>query len=141
MKSLLVGVTTVAICASALTAFAADGTSTKSDWIEVSSTDTHTFSVRKGSFEVTRTKGGSDIAVVLGQATNRKSKSIEYRQWYVSKDDCLSGLGKLVMLDTKGTYVSEVDFVAKGDSAASGIADAICSIYLDELKKQQDKGI
>lgn len=141
MKSLLSRVITVVICTSALTAHAADGTSTESDWVEVSSTDTDTFSVRKGSFKVTKTKGGSDIAVVLGQATNRKSKSIEYRQWYVSKDDCLSGLGKLVILDTKGTYVGEVDFVAKGDSAASGIADTICRIYLADLKEQQDKGI
>ena len=141
MKVLLSGFIVLAASTFTLTALAADGVSPKSDWVEVASTDTHTFSVRKGSFEVTETKGGADIAVVLGQATNKKNKSIEYRQWYVSKDDCVSGLGKLVMLDTKGAYVSEVDFVAKGDSAASGIADTICRIYLDELKKQQDKGI
>lgn len=112
-----------------------------SDWVQVSETDTHIFKIRKGSFDIKKTKGGTPIAVVLGQLTNTQSKSIAYNQWYVSKTDCEAGFGKLVMLDTKGNYTNETDFVSSGDSVASGIADIICGIYGEVLKTQKSKGI
>ena len=55
--------------------------------------------------------------------------------------DCLSGQGKLVRLQMDGSYDNEFDYVAKGESVASGIADTICFIYKSALDEQQSKSI
>ncbi len=99
------------------------------------------YSIRKGSFEITKTKAGTPIAVVIVQDTEKKTQNITYNQTYVTKSDCLNGLGKIVSLDTSGQYLYENDFVSDGNSIASSIASLICGIYNDELKKQSDKSI
>jgi hypothetical protein len=116
-------------------------TPTDSAWVQVGYTDENVFSIRKGSFEITQTKAGTPIAVVTVQSTEKKTQSITYRREYVTKDDCLSGLGKLVILDTNGQYMGQNDFVSDGDSIASTIATLICRIYKEELEKQSDKSI
>jgi hypothetical protein len=112
-----------------------------SAWVQVGDTGEYVFSIRKGSFEINQTKAGTQIAVVTVQSTEKKTKTITYRQEYVSKDDCLSGLGELVILDTSGQYLGQNDFVSDGDSVASTIATLICNIYKEELEKQSGKSI
>ncbi|WP_156804268.1 hypothetical protein [Rhodanobacter fulvus] len=143
MKIVIFGFVLAAMSFSAVSATPTSASNASSDsaWVEVSSTDTQTYSVRKGSFEITQTKAGAPIAVVLGQSTGVNTKAVVYRKWYVSKDDCVGGLGKLVILSINGDYAGEIDFVSKGESAASNIADTICSVYLEEIKKQQSKGM
>lgn len=114
-----------------------------SQWVLVAqnSDSTDIFSVKKGSFEFTKTKGGTTIAVVLGQLEDKKKKSVSYYKWYVTTDDCANGIGKLVMLKINGDFDFETDYVSGGKSIGSSIADTICGIYLDAIKTEKDKGV
>ena len=117
--------------------------SEKSEWIFItsSSDDTHTYSGKRGSFEITTTKGGISVAMLLGQIENKSDKSVTFNKWYVSTSDCESGIGKLVALKVDGDYDFEADYVSKGKSIASYIADTICSVYRSDLKTKQEKGV
>lgn len=145
MKTILISLTATilsfASCASAFESKPKQSTPTDSVWVQVASTDDDVYSIRKGSFEITNTKAGTPIAVVVVQNTEIKTGNVSYRQKYVAKSDCLNGLGKIVSLDTSGQYLYENDFVSGGTSIASSVASLICSIYNDELKKQSDKSI
>ena len=110
-------------------------------WIMISDTDSHTYSGKRGSFEISKTKGGTPIGVIRGQKYDKRAKTYTYEQWYISQSDCLNEMGKLVILDSSGVFKFETDFVADGMSAASGIGDLICSLYKQTLEEQRSKGI
>jgi hypothetical protein len=114
-----------------------------SEWVHItkSSDDTKFYSGKKGSYELTSTKGGTPIALILGQTEDKKAKSVSYGKWYVTAGDCEAGVGKLVILKVSGDYEMEADYVSKGNSIASGIGDFICSVYFYNKKEQQDKGV
>lgn len=145
MKTILIAVTVTVLSlagfASASPSEPKQSTPEDSAWVRAASTDKYVYSIRKGSFEITKTKAGTPIAVVVLQAIDINTQNIKYYQNYVTKGDCLNGLGKLVALDTNGQYMYENDFVFDGDSVASSIASIICSIYKNELKEQSDKSI
>lgn len=117
--------------------------SDNSDWVAIvsSSDNSMLYSGKKGSFELTSTKGEIPIAVLLGQTENKKNKSITYNKWYVSTSDCERGLGKIVFLKISGDFDFEVDYVSKGDSVGSSIADAICTVYKSVVEANDAKGI
>lgn len=114
-----------------------------SPWIFIAtnSQKTDTYSAKKGSFEITKTKSGTEIALVLGQIEDKKNNITGYKKWYVSTSDCKNGMGKLVVLKVNGDYDFESDFVADGNNIASGIADFICSVYRFDKNQKQGKGI
>lgn len=114
-----------------------------SQWIYLlkNSENTETYSAKKGSFEITSTKSGTEIALILGQIQNHKTNKFNYKKWYVAISDCERGMGKIVVLKVNGDYDFESDFVADGNNIASGIADAICSIYKFDKKQKQGKGV
>lgn len=114
-----------------------------SPWVHITNTNDNSdyFSAKRGSYEVVTTKQGTEVAMVLGQVEHKKKGTVEYVKWYVSTADCVSGIGKLVILKIGGDYISEADYVAKGENVASGIGDIICSIYLSDLEKKNGKGI
>lgn len=129
----------------ALTASAAapSPSANNSEWILITqnSDDSRFYSGKRGSFEITTTKAGESVAMILGQTEDKKDKSVSYGKWYVSVKDCNAGLGKLVILKISGEFDFEADFVAKGNNIASGIADVICGIYEADRKAKQDKGV
>jgi hypothetical protein len=133
---------TVAI---ASTAKAAPPSSTAkgSEWIPIAqnSDDSGFFSGKRGSFEMTTTKAGESVAMLLGQFENKKNKSVSYSKWYVSAADCDAGLGKFVVLKINGDFDFERDFVAKGNNIASVVADFICALYEADRKVKQGKGV
>jgi hypothetical protein len=145
MKTILKAVTVILLsyagCACASPSEPKQSPPEDSEWVRVASTDDYLYAIRKGSFEITKTKAGIPIAVVVLQMTEIKPQTISYLKNYVTKDDCLNGLGKLVALDTTGQYLHENDFVYDGNNVASSIASVICLLYKDELKKQSDKSI
>lgn len=118
-----------------------ESTSNNSAWVHVTSSDDVSFSARKGSFEMTKTKDGTPVASILGQYVIKKSKAVLYNKLYVSTSDCAAGYGKLVLLDTNDNYSSESEFVSKGENVASNIADFICAIYQVALEKQNGKSL
>jgi hypothetical protein len=127
MKYLLLSL--VALCSSPL--FAAD------DWIKISETDNATWEGRKGSLEKKTTKGGVNVIVAQGRIFNKKTKAIEFEQWYVSVDDCNAKQGKLVTLTLSGDYKLDNDFVENGGTVASSLADMLCY----GIKQAKLKGI
>ncbi len=103
--------------------------------------DTKFYSGKKGSYELTSTKGGTPIAMILGQIEDKKAKKFSYGKWYVTAAECEVGIGKLVILKVNGDYDGEIDYVSKGNNIASVIGDLICGIYLDNKKAQEAKGV
>lgn len=114
-----------------------------SEWISITSNsdDNRFYSGKSGSFEITTTKGGVSVAMLLGQINDKVKKTVTYKKWYVSTSDCESGMGKLVALTISGDYDFEADYVAKGDSIASYIADTICSVYRSNIEAREAKGV
>ena len=112
-----------------------------SAWTKFGLTDKSEFSFRNGSFEISQTKGGKTVASLIVQSKYKPTDTIDYRKWYVSADDCLAGIGKVVFLKTDGTYLYENDYVSEGDSIASSGGDIICAVYKAALAEQSEKGI
>lgn len=114
-----------------------------SPWIYITknSENTDTYSAKKGSFEITSNKSGTEIALVLGQVQQKKNNQFNYNKWYVTTSDCEMGMGKIVILKVNGDYYFETDFVAEGNNIASAIADFICSVYKFDKKQKQGKGV
>ena len=118
-------------------------TANESEWIPITqnSDDSRFYSGKRGSFEITTTKAGESVAMLLGQIEDKKDKSVSYSKWYVSAADCDAGLGKLVVLKISGDFDFETDFVAKGNNVGSGVADIICALYEADRKVKQGKGL
>jgi hypothetical protein len=144
MQKVLTGLTFTTLVFTGLAAASGtmpkQSTPTDSVWRVVAKTSDTTYKGRLGSFKLGQNKDGLPIATLLGQQTDRKSDHMLYFKWSVTTEDCLNGFGKLVYLDTKGSYLAEIDFVSKGESAASAVADLICDIYKDGLKEHVDEG-
>lgn len=112
-----------------------------SAWTRFGLTDKAEFSLRNGSFEVSQTKAGKTVASIIVQSNHKPTDTIEYRKWYVSAEDCLAGIGKVVILKTDGTYLYENDYVSEGDSVASSGGDIICAVYKADLAEKSEKGL
>lgn len=114
-----------------------------SEWVRIANNSDGTliYSGKKGSFELTTTKGGEDIAVIVGQTEDESTKNVVYMKWYVTTADCEAGLGKLVVLKVGGEYNFETDFVSGGQNIASGIADSICAVYRSKQSAKKSKSI
>lgn len=111
------------------------------EWVEMTSSDSDVYSAKRGSFDVGKNKGGETIAVVIGSTYKKASNSYSYGKWYVTATDCEAGMGTLVSLSTRGEFKFETEFVAGGNSVASGIADTICSLYRGHLRVREGKGL
>lgn len=96
----------------------------QSEWISITQDKdgVNFYSGKKGSFEITTTKAGTSIAIILGQIEDTKDKSVTYKKWYVATSDCEAGIGKLVVLKINGDYDFESDYVSKGNSIEIGRA-------------------
>lgn len=114
-----------------------------SKWVFISSNSNgdSVYSGKADSFELTTTKSGIQIALILGQVENTIDKKIEYNKWYVKTSDCKAGMGKLAILDISGDYIAEVDYVVDGKNVASSIAAVICDIYKLELAERDGKSL
>jgi hypothetical protein len=111
-----------------------------SSWVLLGSTTTSLAEAKPGSFEIGRTKGGVPIASVVGQMTDKRNRSVDLYQWYVTLRDCDLKMGKLVVLDMAGVFKFDSDFVFGGSSLGSGIAETICAAYGNEKKENYNRG-
>ena len=110
-------------------------------WIIVGESGTDTFSIKKDSFENTTTKGGEEIAVVIGRSVSTKTKQISLEKWYVRVADCRAGCGQLATLSIDGEFRYENPWLEDGGSIASSIADVICSAHARISSEEQSKSI
>ena len=142
-SSSLFGIAIAVLTAGLFPINAVGQTKPQSEWILITqnSDDTKFYSGKRGSYELSSTKAGTPIALILGQIEDKKTKNVSYGKWYVTTADCEAGLGKLVLLKVNGDYDGEVDYVAKGNNIASGIGDMICGIYLSNKREQEGKGV
>jgi hypothetical protein len=98
-------------------------------------------SLKKGTGEFTKTKGGDDILVVVARYFDKKSNSISLEKKYVKLADCVEKQGQIVTLSLQGEYQYENDFVFSSGSIASATAELICDVYEHEMDKLNKKGI
>ncbi|WP_354286830.1 hypothetical protein [Sphingomonas sp. UYEF23] len=102
-----------------------------SDWILLASTDTMVWEGRAGTLHLSKNNSQQDISVANGRATDTKYKRITFERWYVLVSACRNGSGKLVTTDMDGTFKFDTEFVLKGGSVASSLADMLCGFYTD----------
>ena len=143
MYRLVLGLAIVIAIGAATTGQGALAQEEGATWIEFTknSDGDEIYSGKRGSYELTTSKAGTPIALVLGQVQDTTTKSITYSKWYVATRDCDAGLGKLVVLTVGGEYEGEVDYVAQGNNVASALGDIICSIYFSNKAEEQSKGV
>ena len=117
------------------------GAISQEKWINVASSDDSSWEVQPRSLEETKTKGGNEIAAVVGRIANKKTKKVELRKWYVSIEDCDRKMGKLVTLDIDGKFQFENDFVFGAGTIATSVAEGICGGYEYRVQAKDKKGI
>jgi hypothetical protein len=131
------------VLGASLLAMSAGAAASQTEWVHFTENidGTRIYSGKAGSYETTTNKAGLEIALVLGQIESKVDKTVTYERWYVSTADCKAGIGKLVALTVGGDYKSETEYVSKGNNIASGIGDAICSIYRAVIDAERSKGV
>lgn len=107
-------------------------------WIDSAESSAHKYSIKGGSFNVTKDKSGAAVAVVTGRSEAKLTNTIKVEKWYVRIADCKKEEGKLITTDLSGKFVSENDFVFGAGSVASAHAETICAGY--EILKTQTAG-
>lgn len=105
------------------------------DWLELASTSEMVWEGRVGSREFSATRGGKRIVVAAGRTTDKNTKQMNFEKWYVEVEDCKRGHGNLVTLRMDGTFSFENQFVLKGGSVASGLAEMLCWLVFETDKK------
>lgn len=110
-------------------------------WVTVDELDTDTFSIKRDSFENTTTRGGDQVAVVIGRLISKKTTQVTLVKWYVRVTDCYSGHGKLVTLSIDGEFKHENPWVEDGGNIASRIASVICMVHKRIADENNGKGI
>jgi hypothetical protein len=104
---------------------------TNNDWILIASTDAMKWEGRAGSWNLSKTNSGKDVSVANGRSMDMKTRAITFERWYVPVSDCRSGSGKVSTTDMAGNFKYDNEFVLKGGSIASSIADMLCSFVLE----------
>lgn len=143
LKSTCFLVTSICLCQFSPEIAAQSKGAESSEWIFLANNadNTTTYSAKAGSFEVTSTKGGAPIALILGQIHDKKTNKISYSKFYVSVRDCERGTGKIVGLTIEGEFSFESDYVSKGENIASYLGDFICSVHRLSEEANEAKGI
>lgn len=111
------------------------------DWLEVGNTDALLWQARTGSGVMSKNRGGKPLVVAAGRIYDKSAKSYNFVKWYVTLDHCAAGSGKLVTLNNDSEFKYENDFVFKGGSVASSIAETLCGVATSIRQEDSDKGI
>lgn len=133
MKRIISGFLLVVACASAM---AVDDT-----WVDIAENSDIKVSLKKGTGEFTKNKGGDDIIVVVSRFIDKKNNKISLEKKYVKLTDCLEKQGQIVTLSLQGEYLYENDFVFSSGSIASAAAEILCAVFQNEMDKANKKGI
>ncbi|WP_353180927.1 hypothetical protein [Salinisphaera sp. T5B8] len=111
-------------------------------WITVATTDEGgAWEAQAGSLNLTKNRGDTLIAVVIGRVTQSGTNTVSLYKWYVPVKDCAAGNGTIVSLNISGEYEFENDFVLGGGNVASAIAAAICGAAKQAAENAQKKSM
>lgn len=112
------------------------------NWISLGeSNDGLKWEGKPGSFEFTTTKNKVAVALIAGRVVNSKTSDIQLYKWYVSAADCTNKMGKLVSLTVGGQYEFESDFMFESGNISSSIAEFICAVADDSIKRASGKSL
>lgn len=109
--------------------------------VAVSSDGLQIYEAKNGSFQVAKSKGGEEIAVVIGKSENKSTSTIEVQKWYVKTADCRAKYGKLVTLDVDGSFKFENDFAEGAGNIAAAKAEFICDVYHYNMEAKRKKSL
>ena len=96
---------------------------------------------KPGSFEFSTNRNKVAIAVIAGRVVNPKNSEILLYKWYVSAADCSKKMGKVVSLSVGGEYLFDSDFMYESGTIASTVAEFICAVADDNIKKASGKSL
>lgn len=120
-----------------LSAHAAD----ESPWVEIAQGTSIVWSAQRGSYELRKTAGGVEVAVVNIQFYDKDDATYEYGKLYVTLADCRAGEGKLTRLRTGGEWMYDTDFNRKGESVGASVGNFICSVWEQDVADRKAKSI
>lgn len=107
------------------------GHAQKPDWVKLAETDEMVWDGRVGTREFGKTRSGKEMVVATGRTVDKKTKRITFEKWYVLVDHCRAGQGQLTTVDMDGAYKYETDFMFKGGTVASSLAEMLCYAVSD----------
>ncbi|PRA59128.1 MULTISPECIES: hypothetical protein [Pseudomonas] len=111
-------------------------------WISLDETkDGLKWEAKPGSFEFSTNRNKVSVAVIAGRVVNSKTSDIALYKWYVSAADCSKKMGKLVSLGVDGEYQFDNDFMYGSGSVASSVAEFICAVADNNIKKAEGKSL
>jgi len=124
-------------------AFFATAALAESKWVFIASSTSkqQKFEIKSGSLEISKTRSGTPIAVVIGRDYGPSTSKIDVWKAYVPLKDCISESGIIVTTNMAGEYQYQNEFVFDGGSVASGLAEAICSAAKSQIKEASDKSL
>lgn len=112
------------------------------NWISLDeSKDGLKWEAKPGSFEFSQNKKKVAIAVIAGRVVNSRDSQVSLYKWYVSAADCDNKMGTVVSLSVAGEYQFESDFMYGSGTIGSSIAEFICAVAEDRVKKASDKSL
>jgi len=112
-------------------------------WLSVAASEggQHIYEAKQGSYEVTRTQGGDEIAVVIGRHEDKSTSTVHLQKWYVKTMDCRAKQGKIVTLKMDGSFSFEGDYVDGGGNIASAKGEFICAVYDFHTAQRRKKSL
>ena len=124
-------------------AFLASAALAESKWIFIASSTSkqQKFEIKSGSLEISKTRSGTPIAVVIGRDHGPNTSKIDVWKAYVPLKDCISESGVIVTTNMAGVYQYQNEFVFDGGSVASSLAEAICGAAKAQVKEASDKSL
>ena len=128
----------------ALTAYTCAGSSWAQErWIKVEESRDGSYLVHalRGSYALSSTKNGEQIAVITTKSNNKKNGQVSLEKKYVRTKDCVAEQGKVVSLTMDGDFSYENSFIFGAGSVATSIAETICGIYTMNQQEKDGKGI
>ena len=109
-------------------------------WLSVGESETAKFSIKVSTLDFATNKAGESVVTAIGRTEN-SDKTIDVYKLYVSFTDCDAGYGKLVTLETDGTFQFENDFAEGSGNIGSSKAEALCFFYKKAKERAQKKSL
>ena len=111
------------------------------DWVKVGENDRFLWQARTGSGSLSKNRGGKPLVIATGRVYDKTDKTYVFEKWYVTLEHCESGGGKLVTLTIDSDFKYDNDFLLKGGTVGSSIAETLCDVATSFKQERSEKGI
>lgn len=96
------------------------------EWVPIVKSESGTFFILKNSLKLAENHADEKVFLVTGRFTSEKLKTSQFLMWYVTVEHCSKSSGKLVLVDTAGNYIDEVEYKNDDETVVATIARTIC---------------